>query len=150
VDKKDDKLRMYIDYHALNKIMINNNYLLPHIDNMLDQFNGSKYFSRIDFKFKTYQIRITNEDVEKTTMRTKYGSCEFLMVPFGLCNAPLMFTTLMDSIFHEKLNKFVIIYIDDILVYSKMTKKHAEHLEYVLSKLLENIILANKSKGEFA
>jgi len=93
-------------------MMINNNYPLPHIDNMLDQFNEAKYFSQIDLKLGYYQICIMDEDVEKTTMKTMYGSCEFLMVPFGLCNVPLMFTTFMDSIFHEKPNEFVIIYID--------------------------------------
>jgi hypothetical protein len=101
MDKKDDKLRMCIDCRALNKIMINNNYFLLHIDDMLDILNGAKYFSQIDLKLGYYQIRITNEDVKKTTMKTKYGSCEFLMMPFGLCNAPLTFTTLMNSIFHE-------------------------------------------------
>jgi hypothetical protein len=102
VDKKDDKLRMCIDCHALNKIMIKNNYLMPHIDDMLDQFNGAKYFSKIDLKLGYYQICIIDEDVEKTTMRTRYGSCEFFMMSFGLCNASSTFTTLMNSIFHEK------------------------------------------------
>jgi hypothetical protein len=82
-------------------------------------------------------------------MRTRYGSCEFLMMPFELCNTSLTFTTLMNSIFHEKLNEFVIIYIDDILVYSKMTKKHVEPFEYVLNKICENILSTNKSKSEF-
>jgi hypothetical protein len=150
VDKKDDKLRMCIECRALNKITIHNNYPLTHIDDMLDQLNGEKCFSQIDLKLGYHQICITNEDVEKTTMRTMYGSCEFLMMPFGLFKVPLTFTTLMNSIFHEKLNQFMIIHIDDILVYSKMTKKHVENLEYVLNKLREHILFASKSKSEFA
>ncbi len=109
---------MSIDYCALNKITIKNNYPLPHIDDLMDCFNGAKYFNQIDLKLGYYQICIVDEDVENTTMKTKYGSYEFLVMPFGLCNTPLMFTAFMNFIFHEKLNKFVIIYIDDILVYS--------------------------------
>jgi hypothetical protein len=88
--------------------------------------------------------------VEKTTMKIKYGSYEFLVMPFRLCNVLSTFTTFMDSIFHEKLDEFVIIYIDDILVYSKTTKKHKENLEYVLSKFYENNFFVNTAKNEFA
>jgi len=119
VDKKIGKLRMCIYYHAFNKITIKNNYFLPHINDLLHQLNKAEYFSWIDLKSKYYQIHIIDEDVENIVMRTKYGLYEFQMMPFGLCNAPLMFTTLMNSIFHEKLDKFMIIYIDDIFVYSR-------------------------------
>ncbi len=88
--------------------------------------------------------------MENTTMRTKYGLYEFQVMPFGLCNAPSTFTTFMNSIFHEKLDEFMIIYVDDILVYSKIIEKHVEHLEYVLNKLYENKLFANKAKNEFA
>jgi hypothetical protein len=91
-----------------------------------------------------------DEDVEKTTMRIRDGSYELLVMPFGLCNIPSMFTTFMNSIFHEKLDKFVIIYIDDILVYSKMTEKHVKYLKYVLNKHYENKLFANRTKNEFA
>lgn len=128
MDKKDGKLKMYIDYHALNKITINNNYPLPCIDNLLDWLNGAKYFSRIDFKLRYYSICIANEDVEKMTMRIKYGSYKFLVMPFGLCNVLLTFITFINLIFHENLDEFMIIYIDDILVYSKTMKEHVEHL----------------------
>ncbi len=127
IDKKDGKLKMCIDYCALNNITIKNNYPLPHIDDHMDCFNGEKYFSQIDLKLGYYQIGIVNEDVEKTTMKTKYGFYEFLVMPFGLCNTLSMFTTFMNFIFHEKLNKFVIIYIADILVYSKIVEDHVEH-----------------------
>ncbi len=118
--KKDNKLKMCIDYCALKKIRIEKKYPLPCIDDLLDQFNGAKYFNWIDLKLGYYQICITDEDVEKTTMKTKYGSYEFLVMPFKLCNVSSTFMTFMDSIFHEKMDEFVIIYIDDILVYSKM------------------------------
>jgi hypothetical protein len=111
-------LKMCIDYYALNKIKIKYNNPLPRIDDLLNWFNGAKYFSQIDLKSGYYQICIVNEDVEKTTMRNIYGSYEFMVMPFGLCNTALTFTTFMNSIFHEKLDKFMIIYIDDILVYS--------------------------------
>jgi hypothetical protein len=102
VDKKD-KLRMCINYCALNKITIKNNYPLLHIDDLLDWFNGVQYFNQIDLKLGYYQIRFVEEDVEKTIMKTKYGLHEFLVMPFNLCNALSTFTTFMNSIFHEKL-----------------------------------------------
>jgi len=110
IDKKDGKLKICNDYCALNKITIKNNYLLPHINDILDHLNEAKYLSQIDLKLGYYQILITNEDVGKIAMRTNYGFYEFLVMPFRLCNVPLMFMTLMNSIFHEKLDKFVIIY----------------------------------------
>jgi hypothetical protein len=91
-----------------------------------------------------------DEDVEKITMRTKYGSYEFLVMPFRLCNVLLTFTTLMNSTFHEKLDEFMIVYINDILVYSKTVEEHVKHLEYVWSKLQENHFFANRVKNEFA
>ncbi len=111
---------------------------------------GANYFICIDLKLGYYQICIGDENVEKTAMRTMYGLYEFLVVPFELCNVSLMFMTFMNSIFHERLDEFVIIYIDDILVYFKITKEHVEHLEYVLSKLHENKLFVNWTKSELA
>jgi len=122
VDKNDEKLRMCIDYHALNKITIKNNYPLPQIHNFVDHLNGASYFNQIDLKSGYYQICVKDVDVEKTTMRKKYDSYEFLVMSFRLCITPSTFTTLMNSIFHENLNEFVINYIDDILVYSKFVE----------------------------
>jgi len=150
MDKKDKKLCMCIDYHALNKITIKNNYPLPQIDDLFDSLNGVCYFSCINLKLDYYQICMEEVDVEKTTMKTKYSSYEFLVMPFGLCNALSTFTTLMNSIFHKKLDEFMSIYIDDMLVYSKSTKEHVTYLEFVLQKFKENKLYINRVKNEFA
>ena len=123
VDKKDGKLRLCVDSRALNKVTVRNSYPLPQIDDLFDRLAGAKYFSRIDLRSGYHQIRIAQGDEEKTACRTRYGSFEFLVMPFGLCNALATFTTLMNNIFHEYLDDFVIIYIDNILVYSKTTEE---------------------------
>jgi hypothetical protein len=102
---------------------------MPRIDNLFNKLNGAQYFSWIDLKSGYYQIHIMDGNVEKTTMMICYGSYEFLVMSFKLCNAPSTFTTFMNSIFHDNLDKFLIIYIDDIFKNSKFTKKHAEHIE---------------------
>jgi hypothetical protein len=116
MDKKDGKLHMCIDYHALNTITIKNNYPLPRIDDPFDHLNGVFYFSQIDLKSNYYQIHVEEAAVGKIAMKTRYDFYELLVLPFGLCNVSFTFTTSMNSIFHEKLDEFVIIYIDDILV----------------------------------
>ena len=141
---------MCIIYKALNKETIQNKCPLPRIDDLFDRLAGAKYFSRIDLKSGYYQIRIANEDVENTACRTRYGSYEFLVMSFGLCNAPLTFTTLLNTIFREEMDDFVIVYIDDILVYSKTAEEHARYLEVVLKKLKDNKLYANGEKSDFA
>ena len=131
VDKKDGKLRLCVDYGVLNKVTMKNSYPLPRIDDLFDRLAGAKYFNRINLRSGYHQIQIAQGDEEKTACRTHYGSFEFLVMPFGLCNAPATFTTLMNNIFYEDLDDFVIIYIDDILVYSKTAEEHAEHLKKV-------------------
>ena len=131
MDKKDGKLRLCVDYRALNKVTVKNSYPLPQIDDLFDWLTGAKYFSRIDVRSGYHHIRIAQGDEEKTACRTRYGSFEFLVMPFGLYNASATFTPLMNNIFYEYLDDFVIIYIDDILVYSKTAEEHAEHLEKV-------------------
>jgi len=121
VDKKDEKLHMCIDYHTLNKITIKKKYPLFRFNDLFDYLNGASYFNYIDLKSSYYQIHVEDPVVEKITMRTRYGSYEFLVMMFRLCNAPSIFTILMNLIFHKKLNKFIFIYIDDISVYSKYT-----------------------------
>jgi hypothetical protein len=150
VGKKDKKLCMCIDYRTLKKITIKNNYPLPEIDDLFNRLNGFCYFSRINLKSGYYHICMEEADVEKTTMRTRYNTYEFLVMQFGLCNTPSTFTTLMNSIFHEKFNEFMSIYIDDILVYSKFIKEYATHLEFVLQKFEENKLYTNRVKNEFA
>jgi hypothetical protein len=132
MDKRDGKLHMCIDYCTLNKITIESNYHLPQISNFFTRLNGAFYFSHIDLKLGYYQIHVEDANVEETPMKTRYNSYEFLVMSFGLCNAPSIFTTLMNSIYHEKLDELVIIYIDDILVYSKSAEEHATHLKFVL------------------
>jgi len=121
VDKKDEKLHMCIDYHTLNKITIKKKYPLFRFNDLFYYLNGASYFSYIDLKSGYYQIHVEDLVVEKITMRTRYGSYEFLVMMFRLCNALSTFTILMNLIFHKKLNKFIFIYIDDITVYSKYT-----------------------------
>jgi hypothetical protein len=149
VSKKDGKFRMCIDYRVLNKITIKNNYPLPRVDDLLDRLAGAKVFSRIDLKSGYYQIRIAEEDVEKMACRTRYGSYEFVVMPFGLCNAPTTFITLMNSMFHHESDDFVVVYIDDILIFSRSKEEHARHLEIVLKKLRDNKLYANLEKSEF-
>ena len=149
VDKKDGKLRLCIDCRALNKVKVKNSYPLPRIDDLFDWLAEPKYFSRIDLRSGYHQIRIAQGDEEKTACRTRYGSFEFLVMPFGLCNAPATFTTLMNNIFHEYLDDFVIIYIDDILVYLKTVEEHEEHLEKVFQKLRSNKLYVKGDKCDW-
>jgi uncharacterized membrane protein len=133
MDKKDEKSWMCIDYWALNKITIKKKILFQ-INDLLNQLKRIKYFSQIDLKSTYYHICVVDEDVEKMVMWIKYHSCGLLMMPFGLRNVSPTFTTFMNFIFHDKLNEFIIVYIDDILIYFKFVEKHVEHLEYVLEK----------------
>jgi hypothetical protein len=149
VHKKDGTLKMCVNYKALNKATTKNRYPLPRIDDLFDRLSGAKVFSRIDLHLRYYQIRISEGDEEKTACRTRYGSYEFLVMPFGLTNAPTTFCTLMNDIFWEWLDDFVIIHIDDILIYSRSLEEHAEHLWKVFRRLRENKLYAKLEKCEF-
>lgn len=149
VKKKEGDLRMCVDYRALNKQTIKNTYPLPRIDELLDRLKDAKVFSKIDLRSGYHQIRIHESDVPKTAFRTRYGLYEFLVLPFGLTNAPATFMTLMNDVFREELDSCVIIYLDDILVFSKTVEQHKSHLDQVLRKLRENKLYAKLSKCEF-
>ncbi len=138
VHKKDETLRMCVDYRALNKAMVKNRYPLPRIDDLFDRFSRAKVFSRIDLRSGYYQIRIAEGDKEKIACRTRYGSYEFLVMPFGLTNSPSTFCILMNDIFRKWLDDFVVVYIDDILIYNSSLEEHAEHLRKVFQRLREN------------
>jgi hypothetical protein len=141
VHKKDGTLRMCVDYKALNKATVKNRYPLPRIDDLFDRLSRAKVFSRIDLCSGYYQIRIAEGDEEKTACHTRYGSYEFLVMPFGLTNAPATFCTLMNDIFRE--------WFDNFVVYSSYLEEHAEHLCKVFQRLRENKLYAKLEKCEF-
>ncbi|KAK9031836.1 hypothetical protein V6N11_056122 [Hibiscus sabdariffa] len=149
VKKKDESLRMCIDYRQLNKMTVKNKYPLPRIDDLFDQLRGASVFSKIDLRSGYYQLKVREQDVLKTAFRTRYGHYEFLVMPFGLTNAPAAFMDLMNRVFHEYLDQFVVVFIDDILVYSRTEEDHDRHLRLVLQTLLENQLYAKLSKCEF-
>jgi hypothetical protein len=132
VKKKDGSLRMCVDYRPLNEVTIKNKYPLPRIDVLFDQLAGAKVFSKIDLRSGYHQIKIRASDVPKTAFSTRYGLYEFLVMSFGLTNAPAYFMYLMSSVFMNELDKFVVVFIDDILIYSKSEAEHAKHLRIVL------------------
>eukprot|EP00253_Pinus_taeda_P026609 PITA_26609 len=149
VKKKDGTLRMCIDYRQLNKLTVKNKYPLPRIDELFDQVKGATMFSKIDLRPGYHQIRSKDEEITKTAFRTRYGHYEFVVLPFGLTNAPATFMCLMTGIFHPYLDQFVLIFIDDILIYSCTIEEHHEHLRIVLQTLREHQLYAKFSKCDF-
>nr|GFA06103.1 putative reverse transcriptase domain-containing protein [Tanacetum cinerariifolium] len=149
VKKKDGSIRLCIDYRELNKITIRNRYPLPRIDDLFDQLHGAMHFSKIDLRSGYHQLRVKEKDISKTAFRTRYGHYKFLVMPFGLTNAPAVFMDLMNRVFHEFLDKFVIMFIDDILVFSKSKEEHEDHLRTVLQILRPEKLYAKFSKCEF-
>nr|GEY08228.1 putative reverse transcriptase domain-containing protein [Tanacetum cinerariifolium] len=132
VKKKDGSFRMCIDYRELNKLTVKNRYPLPRINDLFDQLQGSSVYSKIDLRLGYHQLRVREEDIPKTTFRTRYGHYEFQVMPFRLTNAPAVFMDFMNRVCKPYLDKFVIVFIDDILIYSKDEKEHEEHLKAIL------------------
>jgi hypothetical protein len=149
VKKKDNSLRLCVDYRPLNAVTIKNKYPLPRIDVLFDQLAGAKIFSKIDLHSGYHQIKIRPSDILKTVFSTRYGLYEYLVMSFGLTNAPAYFMYLMNSVFMPKLDKFVVVFIDDILIYSKNLEDHARHLHFVLQRLRDHHRYAKFSKCEF-
>jgi hypothetical protein len=149
VNKKDVSRRMCIDYRSLNEVTIKNKYPLPRIEDLFDQMKGAKIFSKIDLRSGYHQLKIRAEDVPKTAFTTRYGLYEFLVMSFGLTNAPAYFMNLMNKVFMEYLDQFVVVFIDDILIYSPNEETHEDHLRLVLQKLRDNQLYAKFSKCDF-
>ena len=149
VKKKDGSLRLCIDYRQLNRVTIRNQYPLPRIDEFFDQLQGSRVYSKIHLRSGYHQLRVQESDVPKTAFRTRYGHYEFLVMPFGLTNAPAAFMDLMNRVFQPYLDRFVIVFIDDILVYSGGSEEYSEHLKIVLQTLRERQLYAKLSKCQF-
>jgi hypothetical protein len=149
VKKKDNSLRLYVDYRPLNAVTIKNKYHLPRIDILFDQLAGAKVFSKIDLRSGYHQIKIRPSDIPKISFSTRYGLYEYLVMSFGLTNAPAYFMYLMNSVFMQELDKFVVVFIDDILIYSKNPEDHVKHLHVVLQKLRDHDLYAKFFKCEF-
>jgi hypothetical protein len=149
VEKKEGTQRMYVDYRSLNQVTIKNKYPLPRIEHLFDQMKGASVFSKIDLRSGYHQLKIWESDIPKTAFRTRYGLYEYTVMSFGLTNAPAYFMYLMDKVFMEYLDRFVVVFIDDILIFSRTMEEHEDHLRLVLEKLRSNQLYAKFSKCEF-
>eukprot|EP00253_Pinus_taeda_P010929 PITA_10929 len=149
VQKKDGTWRFYIDYRALNKITVRNRYLIPWIDDLLDQLKGKKYFSKINLKPRYHQVPIEPSDVWKTSFKAKESLFKWLVMPFGLTNAPATFLRLMDDILQPFTNSFVVVYLDEILIFNQSWEEHLHHIRRVLQTLRQHKLCANLEKCTF-
>ncbi|GJX74797.1 putative reverse transcriptase domain-containing protein [Tanacetum coccineum] len=149
VKKKDGSFRMCIDYRELNKLTIKNHYPLPRIDDLFDQLQGSSVYSKINLRSGYHQLRVRDKDIPKTASRTRYGHYEFQVMPFGLTNAPAVFMDLMNRVCKPYLDIFVIVFIDDILIYSRNKEEHTNHLRIILELLKNEKLYAKFSKCNF-
>ena len=134
------------NYHSLNEVTIKNKYPLPRINDLFDQLEGARVFSKIDLRSDYFQLKIREQDIPKTAFTIRYGLYEYTVMPFGLTNAPAYFMNMMNKVFMEFLDKFVVVFIDDILIYSKSKEEHEGHLRLILEKLREHKLYAKFSK----
>ena len=141
---------MCINYRALNKITIKNKYMIPLIADLFDQLGKAWYFTKLDLRSEYYQVHIAKGDEPKTACTIRYGSFEFLVMPFGLTNAPATFCTLMNKVLQSFIDRFVVLYLDDIMVYSTTLEEHAQHLGQVLQVLRDNELFLKMEKCSFA
>jgi hypothetical protein len=149
IKKKDQALRLCVDCRPLNAVTVKNKYPLPRIDILFDQLVGAKVFSKIDIRSGYHQIKIRLKVILKTAFSTRYGLYEYLVMSFGLTNAPAHFMYLMNSVFMPELDKFVVVFIDDMLVYSKNEEEHVQHLRIILQRLRKHQLYAKFSKCAF-
>ena len=149
VPKKDGRWRMCVDYRALNKQTVKDRYPLPRIDLLLDRLGQARVFSKLDLAQGYHQIAMERESVEKTAFCTNLGQWEYLVMPFGLCNAPSTFQRLMNEVFKQEINSFVLVYLDDILIYSRSIEEHWGHLQHALDKLRRARLYGRLHKCEF-
>ena len=147
--KRGKTLQLCIDYRQWNRVMIQNRYPLPRIDDLFDQFRGVRVYSKIDLRTGYHQLRVMETDIPKTTFRTRYGHFEFTVMPFGLMNAPAAFMDLMHRVFQPYLDQFVVVFVDDILIYSQSEWEHEYYLRIVLQLLRDHQLYTKFSKYEF-
>jgi hypothetical protein len=147
--KKDGTMRMCINFRDLNKKTIKNRYPIPWIDELLDELHGSIYFTKIDLRSGYHQIKMREEDISKIAFRCHYNHYKFLVMPFGLTNVPTTFQYCMNHVFKKQLRKHLLVFIDDLLIYSKTCEEHLRHVDQILSIMEEQSLYANESKCEF-
>ena len=148
--KHDGSLQMCVDYRALKKVTVKNKNPIPLIQDLFDKLNKAVYFTKLDLRSSYWQVRIAEGDEPKTTCVTRYGSYEFLVMPFGLTNALAMFCNLMNGVFYDYVDRFIVVYLDDIVIYSESLEDHLEHLRRCCPNLREHQLFVKKEKCEFA
>ena len=147
--KKDKTFRLCIDYRQLNRVTIKNRYPLQRIDDLFDQLRGARVYSKIDLRTGYHQLRVRETNIPKTAFKTYYGHFEFTVMPFGLMNAPTTFMDLMHKVFQPYLNQFVLVFVDDILIYSQSKWEHEDHLRIILQLMKDHQLYAKFSSASF-